>query len=33
MDSRAAQEAFGLAPTPYSESLPATVEWWRRELA
>ena len=33
MDSRAAQEAFGLAPTPYPESLPATVEWWRRELA
>ena len=28
LDSRAAQETFGLAPTPLEEGLAAHVRWW-----
>jgi nucleoside-diphosphate-sugar epimerase len=28
LDSRAAQETFGLAPTPLADGLAAHVEWW-----
>ncbi len=28
LDSRAAQETFGLAPTPIEEGLAAHVRWW-----
>ncbi|MFC5996578.1 NAD-dependent epimerase/dehydratase family protein [Pseudonocardia hispaniensis] len=30
LDSAAAQEAFGLAPTPFEEGLAAHVEFWQR---
>jgi nucleoside-diphosphate-sugar epimerase len=28
LDSRAAQETFGLAPTPLADGLAAHVQWW-----
>jgi nucleoside-diphosphate-sugar epimerase len=31
LDSSAAQEAFGLSPTPLDEGLAATVAWWRKQ--
>lgn len=33
LDSSAAQETFGLAPTPLDEGLAATVAWWRQREA
>lgn len=31
MDSSLTESTFGLAPTPWDEALPATVDWWRRQ--
>jgi nucleoside-diphosphate-sugar epimerase len=33
LDSSKIQRAFGLRPTPLEESVPATVEWFRRRAA
>jgi nucleoside-diphosphate-sugar epimerase len=32
LDSTAAQQTFGLSPTPFDEGLAETVAWWRDEL-
>jgi len=29
LDSSKCEKAFGLKPTPFAESIPATVAWWR----
>jgi len=29
VDSAAYQDAFGAAPTPMGQALPATLTWWR----
>ena len=33
IDSSKIERAFGLTPTPFEVSVPATVAWWRRHLA
>jgi nucleoside-diphosphate-sugar epimerase len=33
LDSSKCEKAFGLKPTPFAESIPATVAWWRDRAA
>ena len=33
LDSSRCEKAFGLKPTPFAESIPATVAWWRDRAA
>jgi hypothetical protein len=32
VDSSAAQDTFGLTPTPFADGMATTVAWWRAKV-